>query len=83
MKLIATNRDGSARVITVEGPLRLIHHPHGAIILHDEGAGVDYWLNKDGTIDGTGVSAEASNLTDDQAKELMRSLKAIGEGQTN
>lgn len=79
MKVSFAYKDGTFRVVDLEGPLRVIVHPHGTMdILHDEGTGWDYWFNKDGSFDGTGMGCEG--LSVEEAKGIAEGLKDMQAG---
>ena len=82
MKVTFWYRDGDVRTVDLVGPLRVMEHPHGTMdILHDEGNGWDYWFNKDGSFDGTGISAEhTGELNQDEANALLQGLKEMHQG---
>jgi hypothetical protein len=81
MKITLWHNDGEIRTVDLVGPLRVIPHPTGTFdVLHDEGTGWDYWFNKDGSFDGTGMSA--ADLTLEEAKGIMQGLKEMHEGKT-
>ena len=83
MRLTVWYRNGDIRTIDVVGPLKVVAHSGGTIdILHDEGTGWDYWFNKDGSFDGTGMSCHAESLDSDEAKMLLSAMKDLAEGRT-
>lgn len=79
MKITLWYKDGDIRTVDFTGPLRVIEHPHGTMdIIHDEGTGWDFWFNKDGSFDGTGMSAEG--MTHEESQGIMHGLKEMQEG---
>lgn len=85
MKITVWYRDGDIRTIDVVGPLTVQASPHPESmmdVLHDEGTGWDYWFNKDGSFDGTGIAGPCNDLTSEEAAGIMQGLKEMQEGKT-